>query len=106
VGAMVITRRAWDKLPSETQASLRQLAEKAGEEIRRNSRNEDTDAVATMRDKHHLQVHALPAGAETEWRDGFEKIYPKLRGAVVPGDLFDEVVAALAEFRSRNSAAK
>ena len=49
VGAMVITRRAWDKLSSATQAGLRQIADKAGEEIRRNSRKEDTDAIATMR---------------------------------------------------------
>lgn len=106
VGAMVITRRAWDKLPSETQASLRQMAEKAGEEIRRNSRNEDTAAIATMREKHHLQVHALPAGGEQEWREGIAKMYPKLRGTVVPADLFDEVVAALAEIRAKNSTAK
>jgi TRAP-type C4-dicarboxylate transport system substrate-binding protein len=106
VGAMVITRHAWDKLPSETQAGLRKLAEKAGEEIRRNSRNEDTAAIATMREKHHLQVHELPAGAEQEWREEIAKTYPKLRGTVVPADLFDEVVAALAEFRSKNPAAK
>lgn len=106
VGAMVITRRAWDKMPSETQASLRKMAEAAGVEIRRNSRNEDNAAVATMREKHHLQVHALPPGAEQEWRDEIAKIYPKLRGTVVPADMFDEVVASLAEFRSKNPAAK
>ena len=106
VGAMVITRRAWDKIPSEAQASLRKQAEMAGMEIRRNSRNEDNAAVVTMREKHHLQVHALPPGAEQEWRDEIAKIYPKLRGTVVPADLFDEVVAALAEFRSKNPAAK
>ncbi len=106
VGAMVITRRAWDKIPSETQVSLRKQAEAAGVEIRRNSRNEDNAAVVTMREKHHLQVHALPPGAEQEWRDEIAKIYPKLRGTVVPADLFDEVVAALAEFRSKNPAAK
>ncbi|NOS70926.1 MAG: TRAP transporter substrate-binding protein DctP [Verrucomicrobia bacterium] len=106
VGAMVITRRAWDKMPSETQASLRKLAEAAGVEIRRNSRNEDNAAVVTMREKHHLQVHALPPGAEQEWRDEIAKIYPKLRGTVVPADMFDEVVASLAEFRSKNPATK
>jgi TRAP-type C4-dicarboxylate transport system substrate-binding protein len=106
VGAMVMTRRAWDKLPTETQASLRKLSEQAGEEIRHNSREEDTAAIASMRDKQHLQVHALPPGAEQEWREGIAQIYPKIRGTVVPADMFDEVVAALAEFRSRNTPAK
>jgi TRAP-type transport system periplasmic protein len=106
VGAMVMTRRAWDKLPSETQASVRKMAERAGEEIRRNSREEDTAAIASMREKQHLQVHELPAGAEREWRDGIAQIYPKLRGTVVPADLFDEVVTTLTEFRSKSPAAK
>ena len=106
VGAMVVTRRAWDKVPAQTQASLRQLAEKAGEEIRRNSRKEDLATVATMRDKHHLVVHALPPGAEQEWRESIATVYPKMRGTVVPADLFDEVLAALVEFRSQNPTAK
>jgi TRAP-type C4-dicarboxylate transport system substrate-binding protein len=103
---MVVTRRAWDKLPAETQGSLRQLAETAGAEIRRNSRLEDTAAIATMREKHHLQVHELPAGAQQEWQNEIAKSYPKLRGSVVPTDLFDEVEAALKEFRAKNPPAK
>lgn len=107
VGAMVVTRRAWDKLPAETQAYLRKTAEAAGGEIRRNSRNEDTAAIAAMREKQHLKVNTLPAGAEEEWRSEMSKLYPRLRSPkVVPADLFDEVTAALKEFRSKNPAAK
>ena len=106
VGAMVVTRRAWDKLPPETQEALRKSGEAAGIEIRRNSRNEDTAAVATMREKHHLQVHALPPGGEQEWQTEIAKSYPKLRGTVVPAEMFDEVQAALVEFRAGKAAAK
>jgi len=106
VGAMVITSRAWDKLPPETQAFLRQTSAEAGVEIRRNSRNEDTAAIATMQEKHHLKVHTLPPGVEKEWQQEIAKIYPKLRGTTVPADLFDEVQAALKEFRSGKAATK
>ena len=106
VGAMVITRRAWDKLPPETQAALRKNAEQNCVEIRRNSRNEDAAALVTMREKHHLQVHTPTPEGEQEWRTEIAKVYPKLRGTVVPADLFDEVQAALAEFRSAKPAAK
>lgn len=106
VGAMVISRPAWEKLPPETQAFLRKTAEESGVEIRRNSRNEDTAAIATMREKHHLKVHTLPPGVEQEWRQEIAKIYPKLRGSTVPEDLFDEVQAALKEFRAGKSATK
>ena len=106
VGAMVITRRAWDNLPAETQAHLRQAAQTAGAEIRTNSRNEDTAAIATMREKHHLLVHALPAGGQQEWQTDIARSYPKLRGSVVPADLFDEVEASLKEFRAQQQASK
>lgn len=105
IGAMVITTRAWDKLSAETQASLRKSAETVGADIRRNSRAEDAAAIVTMRDKHHLKINALPAGAEKEWQDEISKIYPKLRGTLVPADLFDEVQAALKEFRAQKPAA-
>jgi len=106
VGAMVVTRPAWEKLPAETQAYLRKTAEEAGAEIRKNSRNEDTAAITTMRDKHKLKVNALPAGVEQEWQTEIAKIYPKLRGTSVPAELFDEVQAALKEFRAGKAVAK
>ena len=54
-----------------------------------------------------LLVNPLPAGAEEEWRTGFEKIYPQIRSPkVVPADMFDEVTAALKEFRSREPSGK
>jgi TRAP-type C4-dicarboxylate transport system substrate-binding protein len=106
IGAMVITRRAWDKLPAETQAALRASGEATGTIIRRASREEDLAAIKTMREKHHLQVNELPAGAQMEWQTEIAKIYPKLRGDVVPADLFDEVEAALKEFRAKNPPSK
>ena len=107
VGAMVVTRRAWEKLPAETQAYLRQTGEATGVEIRRNSRKEDLAAIAAMQQKQHLKVNALPPGAEEEWRREISKIYPKLRSpTIVPADLFDEVTKALKEFRSREPSSK
>ena len=106
IGAMVITRRAWDKLPAETQAELRKSAEATGIEIRNASRKEDLDAIKTMREKHHLTVNELPAGAQQEWQTEIAKLYPKLRGDIVPADLFDEVEKALKEFRATTPPAK
>jgi TRAP-type C4-dicarboxylate transport system substrate-binding protein len=106
IGAMVVTRRAWDKLPAETQASLRKIADEAGAEIRKASRKEDLDAIKTMREKHKLQVNELPPGAQQEWQAEIGKLCLKLRGPVIPPDLFDEVQVALKEFRSKNIPAK
>ncbi len=106
VGAMVLTRRAWDKLAPETQAFLRKTSEAAGAEIRRASREEDLAAIKTMSEKQNLQVHQLTPEIQQEWERGIEKLYPKLRGEVVPADLFDEVVAALKEYRASHPPAK
>lgn len=106
IGAMVITRRAWEKLPAATQAALRASGEATGTIIRRASREEDLAAIKTMREKHHLQVNELPAGAQQEWQTEIAKIYPRLRGDIVPADLFDEVETALKEYRAKNPPAK
>ena len=106
IGAMVVTRRAWEKLPAETQEALKKSAEATGAEIRRSSREEDVAAVKTMREKHKLQVNELPPGGIEEWHAAMAKLYPKLRGEVIPADLFDEVESSLKEFRAKNSAAK
>jgi TRAP-type transport system periplasmic protein len=100
VGAMVVTRRFWDKLPAETQVYLSRTAEEAGAEIRRKSREEDAAAIAAMCEKQHLVVHRPSADDAEEWRSGIARIYPQLRGPIVPADMFDEVLAALEEFRS------
>jgi TRAP-type C4-dicarboxylate transport system substrate-binding protein len=99
-GAMVMTRRAWDKLPADTQIYLRTTAEEAGAEIRRNSRAEDAAAIVAMREKHGLKVTSLSPDVAEEWRTFISEIYPQLRGTIVPAEVFDETVAALNEYRS------
>jgi len=37
--------------------------------------------------------------AEAEWRTLFESVYPKLRGGLVPADMFDEVRRLLRDYR-------
>src|SRR6185369_12002330 len=41
---------------------------------------------------------ALPA-AVAEWRALFDGVYPKIRGSLVPADVFDEVQRLLREYR-------
>jgi hypothetical protein len=47
-------------------------------------------------------VHPLTPQAEKEWHAYFEAVYPKVRGNLVPADIFDEVQHILAEYRARN----
>ena len=98
-GACVVARKIWDKLPAETQAALRDSAEKTGNDIRAQARKEMTESVAAMQ-KRGLTVQTLTPAAEVEWRKLAESTYPKIRGGLVPADMFDEVMKLLAEYRA------
>lgn len=100
VGATVIRRKTWEAIPAATREVLAASARKAGVEMRARGRAEGEQAVEAMK-KRGLQVHAASPQIEAEWRRFAEQIYPKIRGAMVPADLFDEVERLLKEYRAR-----
>lgn len=101
VGAMVVTKSAWDKLPPATQKYLRETSEAAGEKIRADSRREDEEAIAAMKQKQNLKVNVLTSDAEKFWQAEVDRVAPRIRGEIVPADMFDIVQSALKEFRTR-----
>ena len=100
VGAAVVTKKTWDKIPPESQKAMLEAAQKAGDEIRAQGRKEMTESVEAMK-KRGLVVHELTPAAEAAWHKVVEGAYPKIRGAVVPAELFDEVLKLLAEYRAK-----
>ncbi len=94
-GALVLTERAWKQLDTATQGWLRECSERAGGEMRRAARAEDEAAVQAMKDKHGLKVVSLAPDAEREFRSEVARMYPRIRGALVPEGMFDLTVATL-----------
>jgi len=99
VGAAVITRQTWEAVPLEGREGLRRAAKEAGRLIKADGRRESVESVVAMR-KHGLRVHAVTPDVEAEWRREVEAAYPKIRGVIVPGDIFDEVVNQLKAYRA------
>jgi TRAP-type transport system periplasmic protein len=99
VGALVVRAETWNKLPSATRAALLKSAETAGREIKAISRREMDESVAAMV-KRGLKVTPVTPEIEAEWRALAEAVYPKIRGELVPADIFDETMRALAEYRA------
>lgn len=99
VGACVIKKEAWDKIPADTRDALLTAATRAGKEIRANSRKESDKAVAAMQ-KRGLTVHSVSPEVEAQWRTFAEKTYPEIRGHIVPADVFDEVQQKLKDYRA------
>jgi TRAP-type C4-dicarboxylate transport system substrate-binding protein len=97
-GALIVTKKAWDALPQVTREALRQAAEQAGTKIREQSRKEMDESVSAMQ-KRGLKVSQMTPDVEAQWRALFESVYPKIRGNLVPADMFDEVQRLLREYR-------
>lgn len=103
VGALVVRKASWEKIPAETRAKLAESAATAGREIKAASRREMIDSVAAM-EKRGLKVTKLTPEVEKEWRAVCEATYPRVRGPVVPADIYDQTMKLLAEFRAANPA--
>jgi TRAP-type C4-dicarboxylate transport system substrate-binding protein len=99
LGATVMTRRAWDKVPREARPVLQKAAEEAGERLRGDIRQANLKAIEAMK-QHGLKVIPTTPAAEAAWQRAAESAYPKIRGAVVPASMFDEAKRLRDEFRA------
>ena len=99
VGAVVITRKAWEGMTPAAQKALREAADVAGTQLRAISRRENEEAVEAMK-KRGLKVQSITPEIEAEWRAMAERAYPLIRGKMVPAELFDEVQQLLQEYRA------
>jgi TRAP-type C4-dicarboxylate transport system substrate-binding protein len=99
VGALVVTRKAWDSMAPNVQAALRTASDKAGAQIRIKARQEVEEAVDAMK-KRGLTVNKPNPAQMKEWTDLADKLYPRIRGTMVPTDTFDDVMAHLKTYRA------
>lgn len=99
VGALVITKKAWDEMTPTTQEAVRVAGEKAGEQLRIKARLEVEEAVEAMK-KRGLVINKPSAEQMKEWNNLAQSLYPKIRGTMVPAETFDEVFKYLNEFRA------
>ena len=103
VGATIITKAAWDKVDPALRPTLATIAQETGTRYIPRIRAIETEAIAAMV-KRGLQVQTLTPEARREWRHTVEKFYPKIRGKLVPADLFDEVNRLVLEYRAQQRA--
>lgn len=99
VGALVVTKKAWDDMSPAAQEATRVASEKAGVQMRTKARQEVDEAVAAMK-KRGLVVNRPSPEQMREWNDLVEKLYPRIRGTMVPADTFDEVMAHVKAYRA------
>jgi len=98
VGALVITRKAWDEMTPAAREVLRTRGEQAGSQMRARARLEVDEAVEAM-SKRGLKVNRPDPAQLREWDELAGRLYPRIRGTMVPADTFDEIFEHLRAFR-------
>jgi TRAP-type C4-dicarboxylate transport system substrate-binding protein len=103
IGGGVITKKAWDAMPESARAEMQKAAAEAGRQITLRGRQESTESIAAMV-KRGLKVTPVPPELDAQWQVRTATFYPRIRGEVVPADLFDEVMRLLKEYRAQHPA--
>ena len=98
LGATLINKPVWDKVPADVRPALLQVAREAGARLQEEIRKSGDRDVEAMR-KRGLNVVAVDARARELWKKTAESLYPRIRGAVVPADAFDEALRYRDEYR-------
>jgi TRAP-type C4-dicarboxylate transport system substrate-binding protein len=99
VGATVISRKAFQTLPEDVRPQLLEAGRAAGVRFRGDMRRLSEEAIPAM-EKRGLKVIRPDEATLRIWRREAEGVWPRLRGAMVPADLFDEAKRLRDEARS------
>ena len=99
-GATLLNKKTWEAIPAAQRAELMKAARASAEGLRAPIRKMGDDAVVEMQ-KRGLTVAKLTPAEHAKWRSEAEAAYPKIRGRVVPEDVFDEAIRLQKEFQSR-----
>lgn len=98
VGATVIAKDVWNKIPAPVQKNMMASARTAGVALREEIRKAEANSIPLMQQFGLNVVHADPA-ALAEWHKLAESIYPRIKATMVPPDLFNEVQKLRDEYR-------
>jgi TRAP-type C4-dicarboxylate transport system substrate-binding protein len=90
IGATIVRKDAWEKIPADLRPKLLQIAKDLGQKVDSEVRRLNADAISAMQ-KQGLQVVKVDAAP---WRQAMEKSWSVVRGGVVPAEFFDAVKSA------------
>jgi TRAP-type C4-dicarboxylate transport system substrate-binding protein len=107
IGATIVSKTAWEKIPEAQRGPMLQAARNSGAELRSGIRDMGDKAIDAMTNgisgkkvNKLTIIHATDADL-ADWRKQTEAVYPKMRGSIIPADLFDEVRSLRDEYRAK-----
>lgn len=104
LGATLINKSTWEKIPADLRPALLQASREAGAKLQAEIRNSEERDIAAMQ-KRGLNVVPVGAAERAQWQKLVTAIFPKVRGAIVPAEAFDEALRQRDEYRKSHAAA-
>ncbi|MFQ5655150.1 MAG: TRAP transporter substrate-binding protein DctP [Planctomycetota bacterium] len=98
-GALVITSKAWSKIPEDLRPQLKAAVHSFGERFKSESRRLEAEAIVAM-EKRGLKVIVPTSEEVARWDAVAKEAYPSVRGSYVPADDFDRLAALVSRLRS------
>ena len=100
LGATLISKATWEKIPADLRPSLLEVTREAGQRLQAEIRASGERDVAAMK-KRGLNVVPVDAKTREAWLRMAESMYPKIRGPIIPADAFDEAMRHRDDFRKQ-----
>ncbi len=101
MGGLVISERAWRKLPRRLRPKLAAAAERAAARLRTEVRSDSVEAVEIMQG-YGLTVHEVGAADIEAWRREVQKCFGPMIGSYINGRLVGEIEGTLDAYRASN----
>jgi TRAP-type C4-dicarboxylate transport system substrate-binding protein len=100
VGATIITKEGWDKIPVSAQPAVLKAAAKAGKSFKDDIRVSNDKAIESMK-KYGLEVHNVTPEQYAQWETLFKSVYPQISGSLIPTDIMDMAIKYRDEYRAK-----
>jgi TRAP-type C4-dicarboxylate transport system substrate-binding protein len=88
IGATVVKKEVWEKVPADLRPKLIAVAREGGLKVDEVVKKLNLDAIEAMKGQGLKLVSVEPG----PWQKGAERAWPVVRGKIVPADFFDEVL--------------
>lgn len=99
IGATVVRKDVWEKIPAELRPKILALAREAGAKVDAEVKRLNDDSITAMKKQGLDVVTVDPA----PWDKVLQRAWPAVRGKVVPADFFDEFLKLRQEQRAEKA---